>query len=98
AIKAWSAHTINARLEHYFEGIGQVSVGVFRRHVKDFFGSTVFNATPQFLAVYGLDPTLYDPYDVSTQHNIETGVRMEGVDFSYKQVLTFLPHWARGVQ
>jgi TonB-dependent receptor len=97
-IKAWSARTINVRLERYFEGVGQFSVGAFRRHFKNFFGNTIFNATPAFLALYGLDPVLYDPYDVSTQHNIETGVRMEGLDFNYKQVLTFLPRWACGVQ
>ena len=97
-IKAWSAHTINLRLERYFEGVGQFSVGAFRRHIKNFFGGTTFNATPEFLAHYGLDPALYDPYDVATQQNISRGVRMEGIDFNYKQALAFLPHWARGVQ
>jgi len=97
-IKAWSAHTINVRLERYFEGVGQFSIGGFRRHIKNFFGNTVFNATPGFLALYGLDPALYDAYDVSTQENISTGVRMEGFDFNYKQALVFLPRWARGVQ
>ncbi len=97
-IKAWSARTINVRLEHYFEGVGQISVGAFRRHIENFFGATTFNATPEFLSLYGLDVSLYDPYDVATQHNISTGVRMEGLDFNYKQVLTFLPRWARGVQ
>ena len=97
-IKAWSARTINVRLERYFEGVGQFSVGAFRRHFENFFGNTVFNATPEFLALYGLDPAVYDPYDVSTQFNIQSGVRMEGVDFNYKQVLTFLPAWARGLQ
>ena len=97
-IKAWNARTINVRLERYFEGVGQFSVGAFRRHIENFFGATTFNATPEFLSLYGLDATLYDPYDVATQHNVSTGVRMEGLDFNYKQVLTFLPRWARGVQ
>ena len=97
-IKAWSARTINVRLERYFEGVGQFSVGAFRRHIKNFFGNTIFPATPEFLGLYGLDPALFGPYDVSTQENIETGVRMEGYDFNYKQALTFLPRWARGVQ
>jgi iron complex outermembrane receptor protein len=98
AIKAWQAQTVNLRLEHYFEGVGQISIGAFRREFENFFGNTTFNATPEFLALYDLDPTLYDPYDVQTQHNIEGLVRTQGLDFSYKQVLTFLPHWARGVQ
>ncbi|MBI5689526.1 MAG: carboxypeptidase-like regulatory domain-containing protein [Verrucomicrobia bacterium] len=97
-IKAWQARTVAVRLEHYFEGVGQFAVGAFRRQVENFFGSVVFNATPEFLALYGLDPATYDPYDVSTNHNIPGSVRMEGWNFNYRQALTFLPRWARGVQ
>ncbi len=98
AIKAWSAQTVNLRLEHYFQGVGQVSVAAFRRQFENFFGNTVFDATPEFLGLYGLDPSTYDDYEVSTQHNIEGKVRMEGLQFNYKQALTFLPRFARGVQ
>jgi hypothetical protein len=45
-----------------------------------------------------LDPTTYDPYDVVTKHNLQSTVRMTGLEFDYKQALTFLPPWARGVQ
>ena len=58
----------------------------------------VFNATPEFLALHGLDPALYDKFDVTTQENLRGKVRLTGVDFSYKQALTGLPGWARGVQ
>jgi len=98
AIKAWSARTGKVTLEYYFERVGLISVGAFRRDFKNFFGGTTFDATPAFLALYGLDPVLYDPYQVSTQENITSTVRMEGVDVNYKQALTFLPRWARGVQ
>lgn len=98
AIKAWQAQTFTVRLERYFEGVGQVSLGAFRREFENFFGQTMFNATPEFLALYDLDPALYDPFDVQTQHNVPGTVRTQGLDFSYKQALTFLPHWARGVQ
>jgi TonB-dependent receptor len=97
-IKAWSARTTSLRLERYFEGVGSVSVGAFRRHVENFFGATVRPATPEFLALYGLDHATYGPFDVATQENLAQGVRMEGLDFGYKQALTFLPPWARGVQ
>ena len=33
-IKAWSARTFNVRLERYFEGVGQFSIGAFRRQLK----------------------------------------------------------------
>ena len=41
---------------------------------------------------------MYGRYDVATQHNLADTVRMSGVDVTYKQALTFLPSWARGVQ
>ncbi len=97
-IKAWQARTFKVRLEYYFEGVGQVSVGAFRRQFENFFGSTVVPASPEFLALYSLDPALYGNYDVSTQQNLTSTVRMEGFDFDYKQALTFLPSWARGIQ
>lgn len=96
-IKAWKARTTKFSLEHYFEGVGLISVGAYRRDLENFFGGTTFNATPEFLALYGLDPAIYSPFLVSTQMNVGS-VRMTGLEFSYKQSLTFLPAWARGVQ
>jgi TonB-dependent receptor len=98
AIKPWSADTAKVRLEYYFEGIGQVSVGAFRRDFKNFFGSTSFLPTPEFLNLYDIDPATYGRFPVQTQYNLSSKVRMTGAEFDYKQVLTFLPHWARGVQ
>lgn len=97
-IKTWSADTTKLRLEYYFQGVGQVSVGAFRRDFKNFFGTTVFRATPEFLTLYDLDPNVYGAYDVSTQFNLPDPVRMTGLDFNYKQALTFLPSALRGVQ
>jgi len=98
AIKAWSAQTWKLGLEYYFEGTGLFSVGVFRRDFENMFASTVTAATPEFLTFYNLDSGVYGGYDVSTQYNLASTVRMTGVDFNYKQSLTFLPRWARGVQ
>ena len=98
AIKAWSAKTEKVRVEYYFEGVGQVSVGAFRRDFRNFFGSTVFRPDSGFLALYGLSENPYGSYDVATQYNISSTVRMTGLEFDYKQALTFLPHWARGLQ
>ncbi len=50
AIKAWQAETFSLRLERYFQGVGQVSIGAFRRQIDNFFGATVFNATPEHRA------------------------------------------------
>ena len=98
SIKPWTAKTSKVSLEYYFERVGLVSVGAFRRDFENFFGSTVFAATPEFLALYDLDPAQWGRYEVATQYNVASVVRMEGYDVSYKQALTFLPPWARGVQ
>lgn len=97
-IKAWSAQSTYLSLEYYLEPVGLVSVSAFRRTLENFFGSTVFTPSDDFLKLYGLDPVVFGDYDVSTQYNLPTPLRMEGMDFSYKQNLTWLPHWARGVQ
>ena len=97
-IKAWSADTLNLRLEYYFSGVGQLSLQAFRRDFTNFFGAVRAPATPAFLDLYDLDPNLYGPFDVETQYNVPGTVRMEGSSLNYKQALTFLPGWARGVQ
>ncbi len=98
SIKPWSARTLNVRLEHYLEGVGQLSVGGFRRDFENFFGSTTLPTTPEFLELYSLDPNVFGRYPVVTQYNVAGTVRMEGLNLGYKQALTFLPRWARGVQ
>ena len=97
-IKAWSANSSTVRLEYYLRPVGQISVGAFRRDFRNMFGSVVFQATPEFLSLYALDPDEYGPYYVSTNYNVPGVVRMEGTEIDYKQALTFLPQWARGVQ
>jgi TonB-dependent receptor len=98
AVKPWTADNVKVSLEYYFPQVGLISAGAFRRRVRDFFGATVTPATPEFLALYDLDPQAYGAYDVATQFNLAGTVRMEGYDVSYKQALGFLPRWARGVQ
>ena len=98
AIKVWSARSGKVALEHYFEGVGLVSVGAFRRQFENFFGSTVFPATPEFLEIHGLAASDYGRFDVATQYNLPATVHISGLDFQYRQSLTFLPPWARGVQ
>ena len=97
-VKAWTAKTLKFSLEYYFERVGLVSVSAYQRKIKDFFGSTVFTPSANFLQLYNLDSATYGAYDVATQYNLTTPVRMSGVDLNYKQALTFLPDWARGIQ
>jgi outer membrane receptor protein involved in Fe transport len=97
-IKPWQAETFNARLEYYLAEVGQISIGAFQRDFHGLFGGTEIAATPEFLALYGLDRDTYGNYPVATQYNLAEPVRMTGVTVDYKQSLTFLPRWARGLQ
>jgi iron complex outermembrane receptor protein len=97
AIKAWSARTIKLRFEFYYEDIGVINVSAFRRDFKNFFASTRFQATPEFLSLYSLDPAVYDDFEVATNYNLPNQVRMTGFDVEYRRKLAFLPHWARGL-
>jgi iron complex outermembrane receptor protein len=97
-IKAWRARSTNVRLEYYFEKVGQISATAFRRDIRDFFGGSTFVPTSEFLSLYDLNPSVYEGYEVSTQRNVEGLVRLTGISLNYRQALTFLPPWARGVQ
>ncbi len=98
SIKAWQARSYVARLEYYFGTVGQLTAGFFIRDFKNFFDSVTVAATPEFLATYGLDEQTYGQYPVATQTNNRANVRMTGMEFNYRQALTFLPAWARGAQ
>ncbi|MDP3070545.1 MAG: carboxypeptidase regulatory-like domain-containing protein [Opitutaceae bacterium] len=99
SIKPWSAQTFNARIEYYLSGVGQLTFGAFRRDFENFFSNAQpIGGTEGLLELYSLDPAVYGAYPIVTQFNLDSTVRMQGLNASYKQALTFLPHWARGVQ
>ncbi len=97
-LKPWSAKSYDLALESYQIKDGFGSIGVFRKSVKDFFGSVSTAATPELLEQYGLesDPSLLT-YQISTRTNAGDA-QIDGFELSYRQSLTFLPSWARGLQ
>ena len=97
SIRAWQAETYMARLEYYFGTVGQLSVAYFVRDYDNMFGNVTTPVTSEFLAAYDLDPETYGIYQVVTQFNAENPIRMKGLEVDYRQALTFLPHWARGL-
>ncbi len=98
-IKPWSAKTMMLRLEYYTQGIGQFSVKAFRRDFTNFFASVTFpTASEEFLSLYNLDPEVYGEYPVATNYNLDSRVRMQGLEFDYKQSLGQVAPWLRGVQ
>ncbi len=97
SIRAWQAETYMARLEYYFGNASQLSVAYFVRDYDNMFGNVTTPVTDEFLAAYDLDPETYGIYQVVTQFNVRNPIRMKGLEIDYRQQLTFLPHWARGM-
>ena len=97
-LKPWTGDNFDLSLETYAVKGGSGSIGVFRKDIRDFFGSVLSDATPELIALYGLpaDP-LYLNYDVATRTNVG-GVRIIGYELGYTQSLLFLPAWASGLQ
>ncbi len=94
ALEPWSAENFDLSLEYYFEKSGRVAVSGFQKNLKDFFGATRTQATPEQLAEFGLNDDYLD-YDIITKENIGDAL-VSGIDFDYQQPLSFLPNWARG--
>lgn len=98
SLKPWTANNYDLTLESYYLKGGVGSIGVFRKDVRDFFGSIARQATPELLSQYGVqDNGTYGNYSLVTQLN-SGDAKITGFEFSYKQSLTFLPHWARGLE
>jgi iron complex outermembrane receptor protein len=97
-LKPWSATSYDLSLESYHIKDGFGSIGVFRKSIQDFFGTVRTAATPELLEQYGLesDPSLLT-YEFNTRTNAGDA-EIDGLELSYRQTLTFLPHWARGLQ
>ncbi len=97
-LQPWTADSFDLSLESYQIKDGFGSIGVFQKDIKNFFGSITTPATPELLEQYGLesDPALLD-YNIATRFNAGDA-KILGLEFGYRQSLTFLPHWARGLQ
>lgn len=97
-LQPWSANNYDLSLESYLIKGGFGSVGVFRKDISKFFISTATEATPELLESYGIPVT--DTYlnSIVTSRGNGGDASITGMEFSYKQSLTFLPHWARGLQ
>ncbi len=96
-LKPWTARNYDLALSYYPAGGGEVSTGVFRKDIKDFFGSRDVDATSELLDRYEIDQTYAEGgYLIRTLQNAGEA-RITGVEFNYRQPLKFLPSWARGV-
>lgn len=97
-LRPWTARNYDLALSYYPKMGGEVSVAVFRKDIQDFFSSRDVDVTPELLDFYGVDQSYTTGnYILRSQQNLEGDTRIDGIEFSYRQPLRFLPSWARGV-
>ena len=98
-LKPWKANNYDLSLESYMIKDGFGSVGVFQKDLSNFFAVRTFPGTPELLEQYGVIAAAGDAieYDIVSRFN-GGDARVRGMEFTYRQSLTFLPHWARGAQ
>lgn len=93
SLKPQYADSYDLSLEYYLKPLGLASVGLFRKNLRDF----VFQQEVGVVAAgpdNGYDGQ-YAGYDILTNGNGGRG-RVDGVELSYMQPLTFLPGALRG--
>jgi iron complex outermembrane recepter protein len=91
ALKPWSADNYDLSLEYYTQSGGILSGGLFRKEIKDFFGSAVKVAKLEDLAAVGLDAR-YVNWNLSTKFNAGSA-RVSGVEINFRQSLRMLGAW-----
>lgn len=94
ALKPWTGVAGDVRVEYYTAQGGEVSVGYFRKELKNFFANSIFLATPDFLDSLGLSQEFVD-FEVRAPYNIEGTVHINGTELNVSQSLAFLPGIAR---
>jgi len=95
-LKPWTADNFDVSLEAYEVKGAVASVSLFQKNLKDFFGSTRTDATPETLAEFGLSDDYLD-YDIVTKRNFGDA-NIKGAEFSYRQSVGAFVPWARGLQ
>ena len=94
ALKPQYSENWDLALEYYFEPVGQLTVGYFRKDIRDF----IYSTNTGLVAAgsnngYGGE---YAGYQLNTDLN-GGRAKVEGWELSYQQELTFLPGALRGL-
>ena len=88
-LKPWTADSLDLRWEYYTRNGGEISVGFFRKQIKNFFASATFLATPEFLDSLNLSRD-YEDYQVTAPFNSTALVHVNGWEFGCNQPLAGL--------
>ena len=91
-LKPQHSNNYDLSLEYYFEPVGVLSAGVFRREISDYIASVTTPITADTeLEIEGN----FVGYNLTQRLNAGRSIQ-EGLELSYSQQLSFLPGWAKG--
>ena len=91
-LKPYLTNNYEVSIERYFEPVGQLSVGVFRKDISNYFAS--FSSTVPGTGIDGSG--LYANYTLTTSRNIGDA-RVNGIETSWQQQFSFLPGAFKGL-
>jgi TonB-dependent receptor len=91
ALRPWTAGNFDVSCEYYRDDGGLFSAGVFRKEIRNFFGTEVRLATPEILEELGLEPG-YVGWNVNSKFN-SGDARITGAEFNFRQNLRRLGRW-----
>lgn len=95
-LKPWTAHTWRGEINYYFVKGGRFQVTAFTRDYTNRHVNTITPMTEELLSYYNLDP-IYHNHFIETKINSPYKFTLRELSLYYKQALTFLPEWARGL-
>ncbi|MFM8336354.1 MAG: TonB-dependent receptor [Opitutaceae bacterium] len=95
SLRPQTAENWDTTLEYYFEPVGNLSVGWFRKTIRDYFVSGIQNGIVGTGGDNGYGGE-YAGYTILTQANLGTA-DIKGWEFSYLQQFTFLPGLLKGL-
>jgi iron complex outermembrane receptor protein len=88
ALIPWTAQSLDLRLEYYTPNGGELSLGFYRKQIKNFFATRNFLATAEFLESIGLSDEYVD-YQVNAPRNVDGIAHINGWEFNVSQPLSF---------
>jgi TonB-dependent receptor len=95
SLKPQYAENWDLALEYYFEPVGQLSAGVFRKDITDFIISNIAGGIVGSGDDNGFEGD-FAGYEIRTSSN-GGFARVEGYELNYQQQFTFLPRAFRGL-
>ncbi|HEY0945750.1 MAG TPA: TonB-dependent receptor [Opitutaceae bacterium] len=95
-LEPYEADNIDLSLEYYFRNGGVISTGVFWKEIEGFFTTPPATVTAADVTELGIDDS-YIGYSLRRKINGVNSAHVRGVEFNFRQPLTFIPGLGRNL-